>query len=185
MDNIPAHLQRIHSQRPDLTKAPSAYDTSLLYTYDSLPRKIPLSKLPGEKFLRALRKLIEFKLLRTNAEATFDSDDTSEWRPHYYVGGGGYGRVGVWQKRNDKGELIDEIALKEMQDCRDYLFWPDSRQLGLRRRLLAEAGMQSQLNESKIESMILAQTISLEGRMTNVEYRFCASPGLQIFQSYG
>lgn len=154
--DIPTHLQRMQSQRPNLTNSSATFNKSTNYTYDVLPRKVPLSRLPGQRFLDGLRAMAEFRLLRTNAEVTFDSTDTEtgEWTPQYYVGGGAHGKVGVWTKRNAKGEVIDEIALKDVQlyGTGHYELWPDSRSLGLRRRLLAEAAMQSQLNQSDSES---------------------------------
>lgn len=189
--DLPTRLQRMQSQRPDLTNTSATFNNSANYTYDSLPRKIPLSWLPGQKFLDGLQEMVEFRLLRTNAEVTFDSDgvDTGEWRPQYYIGGGSHGKVGVWVKRNAKGEVIDEIALKEVQlqpdrdGTGDHVLWSDSRKLGLRRRLLAEAVMQSQLNQSNSESKNFCINDFVGESMANMGYRFHPSPGLQILQS--
>lgn len=187
--DIPTHLQRMQSKRPDLTNSSATFNTSANYTYDTLPRKIPLSWLPGKKFLDGLREMAEFRLLRTHAEVTFDSNDveTGEWHPQYYIGGGAHGMVGVWMKKNADGEVIDETAVKEVQMPNtqgkgDWMLWPDSQRLGLRRRLLAEAAMQSQLNRSDCESKVLWIDKSRGNRTADVKCRFCPSAGLQILQ---
>lgn len=146
MDNLPAHLQRIQSQHPDLA------GDSAKYTFDSLPRKIPLSRLPGQRLYDSLQSVKEFNFIRTNAEVTFDLNETGEWLPQYYIGGGGFGDVGVYMKRDANGKVIDEIALKEVHRASKESLWPDSQALRLQRRLLAEAAMHVQLNQSKSES---------------------------------
>lgn len=45
----------------------------------------------------------------------FDDDDIddAEWGPVRILGAGSYGRVGLWQKRDEAGQPVDELAMKE------------------------------------------------------------------------
>ncbi|KAI1622081.1 kinase-like domain-containing protein [Exophiala viscosa] len=42
-----------------------------------------------------------------------DYDEDAIWGPVRILGAGSYGQVGLWQKRNDLNQPIDELALKE------------------------------------------------------------------------
>ncbi|KIW92513.1 uncharacterized protein Z519_06360 [Cladophialophora bantiana CBS 173.52] len=44
-----------------------------------------------------------------------DQKDDEEWGPIRLLGKGGYGMVGLWQKRNDKNQIIDEVVCKETE----------------------------------------------------------------------
>lgn len=151
--DIPSHLQRVQSQYPDLTS-----DTTNL-TNKSKPRKIPLLNLPGAKLLKGLRGIGEFDLLRTNAEVSFDSNTDDGWLSEYYLGGGGFGDVGVYRKRNAQGNIIDEVAVKDVENATGAELWDDSDKLDFKRHLLREAVVQRQVNLSQSESMMLLETV--------------------------
>ncbi|OAP64756.1 hypothetical protein AYL99_00728 [Fonsecaea erecta] len=42
-----------------------------------------------------------------------DEKEDAEWGPIRLLGRGGYGIVGLWQKRDDNNQLVDEVVLKE------------------------------------------------------------------------
>jgi serine/threonine protein kinase len=46
------------------------------------------------------------------AEAEAGAEE-GEWTPFQLLGAGSFGRVGQWRKANGKGEVLDEIALKQ------------------------------------------------------------------------
>jgi len=59
---------------------------------------------------------------RTHSQWTFmmrrllfddDHDEDAEWGPVRILGAGTYGQVGLWQKRNEWNQPIDELAMKE------------------------------------------------------------------------
>ncbi|EXJ92262.1 serine/threonine protein kinase [Capronia epimyces CBS 606.96] len=77
-----------------------------------------------------------------------DPDHDAEWGPVRLLGAGAYGRVGLWQKRNAKNVLIDELALKESILVRgaDVKRTEGSKINQDRPRLLKEAVIQHDLN---------------------------------------
>lgn len=142
--DIPNRLQQMQSEFPGLTQSSS-------YIRNLLPRDIPLSSIPGARLLKVLRDLDEFELLRTHAEVTFASASEDEWLPQYYLGGSGDVYVGVYVRRDIHGDILDEVAIKEILTCGDDDLW-DEGQEDDENCLLREAVLQRQLNLSKSES---------------------------------
>jgi len=44
-----------------------------------------------------------------------DLEDDQDWRPIRALGRGGYGLVGLWQKFDEKGTVLDSIAIKQQE----------------------------------------------------------------------
>jgi serine/threonine protein kinase len=44
-----------------------------------------------------------------------DLDDDTNWRPARPLGRGGYGLVGLWEKLDENGNLLDSIAIKQQK----------------------------------------------------------------------
>jgi serine/threonine protein kinase len=44
-----------------------------------------------------------------------DLEDNQDWRPIRALGKGGYGLVGLWQKIDEKGTVLDSIAIKQQK----------------------------------------------------------------------
>jgi serine/threonine protein kinase len=53
---------------------------------------------------------MEFMLSRHGLD---DAAENERWKPWNILGQGGYGRVGVWRKVDENGEVLDEVAIKE------------------------------------------------------------------------
>ncbi len=103
----------------------------------------------------------------------FEADPTkdAEWGPVRVLGSGSYGRVGLWQKRDENNNAVDELALKEDVKPRTR-FEPDEQ---IYPRLLREAVVQSELNgndERAAPHLRRYKFISGDVAHTSGKYRF-------------
>jgi serine/threonine protein kinase len=73
---------------------------------------------------------------------------SESWEPIRGLGRGGFGLVGLWEKRNSKGELEDEIAVKETE------FQKPKYRLKRDKRLPKEAVLMKQLNDNEQDAPI-------------------------------
>ena len=48
------------------------------------------------------------------------SNQGSAWIPQQVLGKGGFGVAGVWAKKNDDGETVDETVIKQVTELHDY-----------------------------------------------------------------
>lgn len=131
------------------------------YTRNESPIEFSLARLPGARLLKSLRSEHELDFLRTRVGVAFDESDDDNWLPEYHLGGGSFGMVGVYRKRDVDGAVVDELALKQVVSGDTGDFWDGTYVLGLNRSLMREAVIQRQLNTSKSESTYDATRNSL------------------------
>lgn len=129
-------------ERPNLTQ-------SQHYLRKDLPGKAAPSSIPGSNILKTLRakshaQFIQFIRSLPAFEDVAEKDE--EWTVHQFVGGGGFGGVGHWLKKDKNNQVTDELAIKEMNldQTRVVARWSDSAG----DPLLAEAVIQAQLNKA-------------------------------------
>ena len=76
-----------------------------------------------------------------------------EWGPIRPLGAGGWGRVGLWQKRDNQNRIIDEVVCKEQTYRHDQLaqtyeiFHMNENEEPVMNRLTSEAVIQRDLNQ--------------------------------------
>jgi serine/threonine protein kinase len=81
-----------------------------------------------------------------------DLDDETDWRPIRPLGKGGYGLVGLWQKFNKEGAVIDSLAIKQQKYKRNQAIFEVDGSDG--NHLAIEAVLMSRLNALKCENII-------------------------------
>lgn len=143
--DIPKHLQRMQMQIP-------TFLLPRVFVHDRFPQKIPLSKQPGELLRRVLREATELRIFDSDPEIEPNLRPGDVWRPEYYLGGGASGQVAFFTKRNSRGEVVDEIAMKEIRHTHEGEGWDPPRVAGSAGRILNEAVFQRQLNSKNSES---------------------------------
>ena len=83
-----------------------------------------------------------------------DEEEDKEWGPVRLLGKGGWGCVGLWQKRDDQNQVIDELALKEQKFKETRT--PEHLEVDPRKfpRLLKEAVIQRDLNKKGTNAIL-------------------------------
>ena len=80
-----------------------------------------------------------------------DLDDDTGWRPVRPLGKGGYGIVGLWQKTDNNGTVLDSLAIKQQR----YHSKPHvQEQLMAASGIAYEAGLMYQLNQQGCSNII-------------------------------
>ncbi|OAG41829.1 hypothetical protein AYO21_03832 [Fonsecaea monophora] len=93
------YIIRYHPRVDAERQVPQDFDQAW---YDDRKQRGAFGQVPEEESF--LRKWLYFEQ---------DEADDAEWGPIRLIGRGGYGIVGLWQKRNDQNQIVDELILKQ------------------------------------------------------------------------
>lgn len=121
------------------------------YRHGYWPRLFDKRHLPAVNIWKTLTEKKGLDFVRSNPIVEEDRHEDIEWCVHQFLGGGSFGGVAAWLKRDEAGNVIDEIAIKEINGLKNkdaHMAWnerPDGP-------LLTEAVVQAQLNKGHHES---------------------------------
>ncbi|KAK5101223.1 hypothetical protein LTS08_004830 [Lithohypha guttulata] len=119
-----------------------------------------------------LSEFLKLKVIKSLKRATRHGsiEYEQEWTAHRYLGSGSFGCVALWVRKNEKGEITDEMAIKQA-DYNLIAAWSQEPPLS------KEAVIQNHLNTSKVENFVYLRDFkAIDGRPLTVDSDATPSP---------